>query len=250
MLLLAHRGLPAPTRPENTGGAVRAAFDAGADGVEVDVRLTADGVLALSHDPDLVRVAGSPARIAETSWRALVAAAGDADVPLARVEEVLEAAAGRRVVLEVKQPPPGPAAAARTALAVVETLRCLQRAGLPLDVTVSSFAPDVVGQVRRLLPTGAGVRTALLGRPLVRPSALLRQALSAGHDEVHPHVGSVLASPGCVSTSHALGVGVVAWTVNRRRDLRAMARLGVAAVITDVPAAARAALLAAASPAT
>lgn len=242
MLLLAHRGLPSATRPENSVGAVAAAFAAGADGVEVDLRLSADGVLVLCHDPDLMRVAGAATAVAQAGWRTLEAVAGDAGVPLARAEDVLVLAAGRQVVLEVKQPPPGPAATPRTALAVAGLLRSLHREGLPLDVTVSSFSPVVVAHVRRLLPRGPAVRTALLGRPLVRPSSLLRQALAAGHDEVHPHVSAVLAAPSCVETAHTVGVAVVPWTVNRRRDVRKLAKWAADALITDVPVSARVAL--------
>jgi glycerophosphoryl diester phosphodiesterase len=59
---------------------------------------------------------------------------------------------------------------------------------------------------------------------------------------VHPHLSALLAAPGCVRTAHAVGVAVVPWTVNRRRDVRKLARLGVDALITDAPASARVAL--------
>ena len=238
--VLAHRGLPAGDRPENTVAAVLAAFDAGADGVEVDVRLTADGVLAVSHDVDLARLTGCASPVAATAWPDLRDTASAAGVALARTEDLLVAAAGRRVVLEAKQPPPGPAASARTALALAGVLRSLQRQGLPLDVTVSSFAPRLAEHVRRLLPPSSGVRTALLGDAFVRPSSLLRHALATGHDEVHPHVLALLADPQSVATAPACGVAVVPWPVNARRDFRRFARLGVDAVITDVPAAVRA----------
>ena len=244
MLVIAHRGLPSASRPENTIGAVRAAFDRGADGVEVDVRLTADGALCLSHDPTLSRLTGSPLAVAGTPWPHLRDAAAVSGVLLACVEELLVVAAGRRVVLELKKPPPVPSATARTALALAGQLRSLQRAGLPLDVTVSSFSATVVAHVRRLLPASTGVRTALLGRPLTAPSSLLRQALAAGHDEVHPHVLSLLAAPDGVAKAHAVGVAVCPWTVNSRGEVRRLAGLGVDALITDVPAAARAAVAA------
>lgn len=240
MKVLAHRGLPAPDRPENTVAAVLAALDAGADGVEVDVRLTADGVLAVSHDADLARLTGRATPVAATTWADLRDTATSAGVALARAEDLLVAAAGRPVVLEAKQPPPGPAASARTALALAGVLRSLQRQGVPLDVTVSSFAPRLAEHVRRLLPPTSGVRTALLGDAFVRPSSLLRQALATGHDEVHPHVLALLADPGTVAAAHACGVAVVPWTVNARRDVRRFARLGADAVITDVPAVVRA----------
>lgn len=242
MLILAHRGLPGADRPENTVAAIAAAFDSGADGVEVDLRLTADGVLAVSHDPDLGRVTGRAASVAHSPWSMLHDAAERGGVRLARLEQVLLLAAGRRVVLELKKPPPAHAAEARTALAVAGQLRSLQRAGVPLDVTISSFSPTLAIAVRALLPAGSGLRTALLGRPFDRVGSVLRQAVDAGHDEVHPHVLPLLAETSAVAAAHACGVAVVPWTVNRRGDMRRLERLGVDALITDVPALARAAL--------
>lgn len=237
MRLYAHRGSPG-TAPyenavENTVPAVSASL-ADADGVEVDVRLAADGTLVVCHDPDLRRLTGLPMAVAANSWDDLRVACHGRGVPLARMDWVLAAVAGRPVVLELKHPPPGLTAA--TAAAVVTRLRELARAGLPLDVTLSSFAPSLVAEVRRLAPD---LRTALLGDRGESATAVLRRALDGGHDEVHPHVTSLLAEPGAVAAAHALGARVVPWTVNRTRDLRRLASLGVDAVITDVPAAAR-----------
>lgn len=240
MRILAHRGSPTPSTTENTVQAVTAALLAGADGVEVDLRLSADGVLVVCHDPDLRRVAGSPLPVAQAPWPVLRAAADGAGVPLARAEEVLGAAAGAGVVLELKAPPPAPRARARTAEALVDRLCSLRTIGLAADVTVSSFDASLVKLVRAELPVDVPVRTALLGRPGWRVSALLRQALAAGHDEVHPHVLDVLAAPKAVAAAHALGLAVVPWTVNARRALRRCGDLGVDAVITDVPVTARA----------
>lgn len=249
MRLLAHRGAPVesglPVSAENTVAAVLSGL-VSADGVEVDLRLSADGVLVLSHDPDLRRVAGCGLQVAATSWDELRETADAADTALARVEWLLAALAGRPAVLELK-PTPTAAAVAPTVDALVRVLLALADAGLPLDVTVSSFSPAMVAAMRRHAP--AWVRTALLGRPTDRPSAVLRAALAAGHDAVHPYVGALLAEPGTVRTAHACGVEVVPWTVNRGRVLRRFAALGVDAVITDVPAAARQGLAARRAPA-
>lgn len=240
MRILAHRGSPGPASVENTVPAVLGCLDAGADGVEVDLRLSVDGVLVVCHDPDLRRLTGAALAVATSPWEVLRAAADTCAVPLARLEWILAALAGRPVVLEVKAPPPGPGAVRRTAGAVVERLTVLQAAGLPLDVTVSSFAPAVVAAVRRIAPPSLGIRTAQLGRPTVRAGAVLRQALAAGHDEIHPHVAALLAEPGCVAAAHGCGVGVVPWTVNRSRAVRRLAGLGVDGIVTDVPTKARA----------
>lgn len=62
--IVAHRGASA-LAAENTYDAFEAAIELGVEAIEVDARLTADGVPVCLHDPDLGRVVGHPARIAE-----------------------------------------------------------------------------------------------------------------------------------------------------------------------------------------
>lgn len=225
--ILAHRGAPEPGVTENTVPAISAALAAGADGVEVDLRLSVDGVLVACHDADLERVVARRDPIADTPWDELRQAA--AAVPLARVEWVLVAARGRPVVLELK--PQGVLAAA----VLVDRLAGLHAAGLPLDVTVSSFDRALVRAVRRLAPPQLRLRTALLGSRGTPALTTLHRALIDGYDEVHLHVDDLLASPQVVGA----GVPVVCWTVNSAPELRRCEALGVAAVITDVPQIAR-----------
>ena len=237
MRLYAHRGSPGSCFVENTLPAVSACLLDGADGVEVDLRLSCDGVLVVSHDATLRRITGTGLAVATSTWQELRAAGERAGVPLTRVEQVLAVLAGRPVVLEVKRP--GPGAVPATVAALVTVLGELRAAGLPLDVTVSSFSPVVVARVRDTAPSELAVRTALLGDVRDRPTRLLRTALQDGHDQVHPNVVALLAEPSAVARAHALGVGVVPWTVNRGRALRRLAALGVDGFITDVPASAR-----------
>ena len=206
-----------------------AAFADGADGVEIDLRLTADDVLVVCHDTDLLRLCGDPLLVAASSWEQLQRAGARGGVPLARVEWVLAAARGRPVVLELK---PG---REESAPVLAGRLAGLAAAGLDLDVTISSFDARLVALVRGT----PGVRTALLGGPGTSAFATLRTALEAGHDEVHPHVSDLLESPDVVLAARALGAGVVPWTVNTSRTMRRCADLGVDALITDRPRAAR-----------
>ena len=239
MRILAHRGSPGTASVENTVPAVSAALAAGADGVEVDLRLSADGVLVVCHDPGLGRVAGSSLEVASSPWQSLRRDADAAGVPLARVEWVLAASAGRPLVLELKA---SPTPRARTVEVLVERLGGLRSAGLPLDVTVSSFDAALVKAFRAAAPADLGVRTALLGRPGCLTLAVLRQAIAAGHDAIHPHVSDLLDEPAAVASAASSGLSVVPWTVNSRRAIRRCADLGVEAVITDVPMTARMAL--------
>src|SRR5579862_8036318 len=98
MLVLAHRGAHEPAAPglrENTVAAFRAAAALGADGVELDVRRTADGALAVHHDPTLPdgRRIEAVARAELPSW-----------VP--SLTEALDACAGMALVdVEIKNSP-------------------------------------------------------------------------------------------------------------------------------------------------
>ena len=67
MKIYAHRG-SSVEHPELTMAAYKAAVDDGADGFECDVRLTKDNQLVLWHDVDMKRVAGSAARIADSTF--------------------------------------------------------------------------------------------------------------------------------------------------------------------------------------
>lgn len=237
MRIIAHRGAPALGRIENTVPAISASLLGAAHGVEVDLRRTADGVFAVCHDLGLLRLAGRDLRVATTPWPELRAAAASSGVPLARLEEVLAVAADRPVVLELKPAQPG----AGTAL--VERLMQLDALGLPCSVTISSFDPGLLTEIRAAA-AGFRLRTALLGRPGCLAVATARLALAGGHQEVHPHVSDLLADPRAAREAAGSGLDVVPWTVNSSRMIRRCAELGCAAVITDLPRKAQVALAA------
>ncbi|MGN1021066.1 MAG: glycerophosphodiester phosphodiesterase family protein [Aristaeellaceae bacterium] len=97
----AHRGLWSPSRPENSCAAFAAAAEAGY-GIELDVRMTADGALVIHHDRSLQRLCGEDVRIEASSLervRACRLANGEAVPTLA---EALSAAKGTPLIVEVK----------------------------------------------------------------------------------------------------------------------------------------------------
>ena len=239
VLVLGHRGSQTSCRPENTVAAVSAALDSGADGVEVDVRLSADGVLLCSHD----------ARVGVPSGRALTVATKDAAqlrrlfLPgghrLATLTEVLQAVGqytGARLVVEVK-----PVADPATALRTVRALRRAFARNPGLDVTVSSFDADLLRAVRGACD-GLIARTALLGEPGDTTHDLLRQVVADGHDELHVPLAALRWAPQVVEAAHSVGVAVTCWAVNLAGDLRWVGEQGVDAVITDDVVTARAVL--------
>ena len=226
-MILGHRGAVHPAAPENTLAAVERALRQGADGVEVDVRVTADGVPVCHHDPSLERLAGDRRRVALTHYADLPWI-GSHRVP--RLSEVVDLVRGRgQLVIELKSPSWPALEAPESVSAVADVLRRHRHD----HVTASSF--DRL-RLRAFRSLGLGCPTALLGRPWMPLLGLVRQATRDGHPVVHPHVSSVLTHPENLPEA----LPVTCWTVNRASDLHEMRRLGVAAAITDDPAAARA----------
>jgi glycerophosphoryl diester phosphodiesterase len=88
-LLLGHRGAP-EDQTENTLGSFASAIESGADGVELDLRLAADGTVIVFHDADLVRLAGREGGVDALTWAQLheVELAGGTRIP--RLSDLLE----------------------------------------------------------------------------------------------------------------------------------------------------------------
>jgi glycerophosphoryl diester phosphodiesterase len=234
--VLGHRGAPGRGRAENSVAAVTEALRQGADGVEIDVRLTADGTLVCAHDRVVLTRTGALLDVAASASGDLLGVTGRNS--LATLDELLAAAqrpVGSQVLVEAK-PVTEVAAAVRTAHALAEVLG---RSAGNADVTVSSFDPILLGLIRTAC-ADLPVRTALLGEASVPAAEVVRRAHEDGHDEVHLPLAGVRQTPEAVETAQRLGLGVTLWTVNRKRDLRWVAGLGVDAVITDdVPGARR-----------
>ena len=230
MEVIGHRGAKA-LAPENTLEAIRAGLDAGADGVELDVRASADRALVLMHDADVSRTTNGTGRVAELSVSDLRSL-----VPTIPILDEVFAAVPRDslLVLELKGHPweagYDPEEPVAHALA-----RALAADG-ERRVVVSSFNPVALGVIR----SNAHVRTAVLTSEAFDLGTNLAAAVDGGHDECH--VPAKLIDEAFVARAHEAAKRVVVWTVNDPDRLRALASAGVDAVITDDPAAAIAAL--------
>lgn len=230
MELIAHRG-GAALGPENSLEAIAASFAAGADGVEVDVRRSADEVLLLVHDPTVERRDGNAARVGEITASEL------RDLTFApSLEEALEVVpSGGLMVVELKGHPwesgYDPAEpAARSAAGLLSSIDGKR-------VVVSSFNPFALHVVRELAP---GIPTAVLTAEAFDLTSNLAAALDGGHPQCH--VPAKLLDEDFVGRAHDAGRAVVAWTEDDPGRLRAFAGWGVDGVICDDPAAARRAL--------
>ena len=227
-LVLAHRGA-SRAAPENTIPAFTRARELGADGVELDVRRTADDVLVVHHDPEVEGLG----LIAAHPLAALRAAR--TDVPT--LVEALAACTGLLVNVEVKCLPWEPDADGPdhpVVRAVVEAVR----AHAP-DAIVSSFDLGAVDACRTFAPE---LTTAWLtsSQELATASAI---ASEHGHAWLHPDRGSALATrKDGIQAAHDQGVRVDVWTVDDPDEIRTLAAAGVDAIVTNVPDVALAAL--------
>jgi glycerophosphoryl diester phosphodiesterase len=233
MEILGHRGRPTGDTPENTLAAVEVALAEGADGVEVDVRLTADGVAVCVHDAGLQRVAGV-ARGVRTLTLAALAAIRVGGHPVPTVTEVLRLLAGRgRLVLDLK-----PEQRPRALLAAVAT--SFAEAGSPLPALVlSSFDGSVLTAAAAMAPA---LDRAVILTGAEPPSRVLAQAVARGDTALHIPARTVFGAPEIVAAAHGQGLAVRVWTVNRAVDARLLRLLDVDALITDVPGGLRATL--------
>lgn len=213
--VLGHRGATG-NAPENTIAAFAAALALGADGVELDVRLTLDGHLVVHHDP----VVPSGAVIASTPRAGL-----PASVPT--LAEALEACGPMFVNIEVKNLPiePGYDPEARVALLAADTVAERGRAD---NVILSSFDLGTIDAVHAEYP---GIPTGWLTLDGYDQQGAVAAAAARSHAALHPQDASV--TPAVVDTAHAAGLRVVAWTVNDAERMRRLAAMGVDALITD-----------------
>ncbi len=235
-LRIAHRGASAHA-PENTARAFELAAELGADMVELDVRLTRDGVPVVIHDPVLERLTDGHGAVAERTWEYLRGRTVRGGGRLLALSEALELLARLRlgVYVDIKAKEAALPAAAE-----------LERAGLTPYAIMGSHDPELLRELRRQNPK---LRTSLLVGPpdqLGRGVWLALQAASElaariQCDYVHPcweHVSDRpdrLLDPAWIDAVHRAGRGVITWHEERAAVIEGLRQLGVDGICTDRP---------------
>lgn len=245
-MVVAHRGASAQA-PENTLEAFRRGVEAGADAIELDVHLSADGQLAVIHDETLERTTDWVGRVAEQTMDeirradagATFSPQGTAGFPFAgqglRVPSLPEVIAwlpgGICLVVEIK--------ARAAADAVVEALRDSDL-DLGSRVAVISFDEAAIERVRELDPETRTGYLLVPGQP-IEPA--LVWATERGHRGVFPWEGDLGLDPQpLIARAAAFGREIGCYVVNEPDRMRHLAACGLWAFVTDVPDLARAAL--------
>lgn len=241
--IVAHRGASS-TRPENTLGAFDEALRLGARIVELDVRLSRDGVAVVMHDPTVDRTTNGIGAVHELTAAEIGALdAGTPEEAVPRLEEVLELVSGRgALALEIKNLPGEPGFESGRERIVEETHAELARTSFDGPVLLVSFNPASIRASRAIDPA---VPTGFLTTGPVPPREALAYAVAMGHELVLPGTRSLIPEGAAfVDEAHAAGVRVGTWTADDPDEVELLLDRGVDAVASNDPAMALAVLAA------
>jgi len=233
-LVVGHAGA-AGEAPANTLAGGRACLDAGCEAMEIDVRLSADGVPILMHDETVDRTTNRSGPVRALTFAELQRAEAGGGEPVPSLAQVLQLVRGRLVVwCELKATEGLPEEDDRLVDAV---LSVVGQNGADAWVAIHSFADRIVERARRSAPH---VPAALISPPvtLATASELLRRAVSAGAQAVSLHHASL--SPELVAWFRARQLAVFTWTLDHEDEWQRALRAGVDGIITNYPHALRA----------
>ncbi len=238
--IVAHRGA-SHDAPENTLAAINLAWQRGADAVEIDVYLSADGQIVTSHDATTKRTAGVDRKVVDQTLEELKALdvgrwkdprfAGER---IPTLEEILKTVPdGRRMFIEVKCGPE-----------IVGELRrvCLQSGKSPWQTTVISFNLDVIRAVKKNMP-GVPAYWVMSVTPRqpnpkepkhVPLEERIRAAKEAYADGLDVNCKSPVDAE-YVATVRRAGLELHAWTVDDAGRAKELARVGIDSITTNRP---------------
>jgi glycerophosphoryl diester phosphodiesterase len=213
---IGHRGAPREY-PENTLPAFQRAIDLGADAIELDVHVTADGIPVVHHDPELRRDdSRTSARrvLAEMTWREVARVELAAGITIPSLQQVL-AAVGERATVYVE-------------------LKGIDSERATLDVIAAGQTPCAVHSFDHAMIVRAAKLAPAIRRGIlfdVYPDDIEGAMNEASALDVWPQ-WELIDAP-LVERVHAQGGRVIAWTVNATTAAEQLARLGVDGLCGD-----------------
>lgn len=224
-LVTYHRG-DCSIAPENTIPAFRSAIRKGGDRIELDVQMSRDGVVVVTHDTSLKRCTGKNAKVYDLTFAEIETldagrwfSARFAGTRIPSFEEVLQLCQGR-IDLNVEIKP-----SAATPTLEAETVRLLRAYGFEGHCVITSQSYETLHKVKELAPDiPTGYILALgVGNYYDLPDA---DFFSVEHTFI---------TSGMVNQIHLRGKTISAWTIAQEDDARHMMELGADDLITDKP---------------
>ena len=223
---IAHRGASAHA-PENTLAAFRKAAALGADMVELDVQISADGVAVVIHDATVDRFPGHAGEVRRKTLAELRTIDAGQGERIPTLEEAIQVCREELLWMYIEL---------KSGEAVDAVAQAFQKHNLFQWALVGSFRPDWVAEIKRLDPR---IQTSILFHsPHVDPVALAR---SVNADFVHPCWEKAVPQPHTLLTPEWMqqvreaGLGVILWHEERPDEIAALRRVGVDGICSDAP---------------
>ena len=223
--ITAHRG-SSRTAPENTIPAIEAAVEEMADSVEIDVQMTADGVVVLGHDASLKRVAGVNRSIASMTFEELEKldvgswfSSEYAGTRIPSLSEVLELCSQKTSLnIEIKY-------VGKNSELPEKTAEMVREYGMENQCVITSTNLSYLKRVKEVLPE-------------IRTGYIISAAYGnfySNEDVDFISIRSGFVTSALMQNAHEQGKAVYAWTVNTKSELERLTLLGVDGIITDRP---------------
>jgi glycerophosphoryl diester phosphodiesterase len=230
-LIFAHRGA-CSYAPENTLAAFRLALEQGADGIELDAKLSKDGVVVVIHDQTVDRTTNGSGKVSELTFAELKDL--DAGIQFASrftgekvpsLEQVLDSL-GEKLLINIEltsYASPGDALPEKVA-------ELVKKAGTERNTIFSSFHPAILGRIRKLMPdVPAGLLT---GEGWLQwGNSFLGRRISP--ELIHPYFTKTTRD--FIEKAHLDQRKVNTWTVDDPREIFRLVEDGVDGIITDDP---------------
>lgn len=236
-MIFAHRGASGYA-PENTLEAFQLAAEQGADGVELDIQLSRDHQLIVSHDERIDRVSDGSGLICAMTLKEIKSHLFNLTHPeysqakAPTLDEVIDLLkpTGLRINIELKN--------SRLPYAGMEEkcLDLIEKRGMSERVIYSSFNHYSLRTIKQINPNA--VCGLLYACCLIKPAEYLSRT---GMDAMHTHYSDLLMNPDAYHEVQEQGGLVNVWTVNDDRVMRNVMDFGADIFITDYPDRARAA---------
>jgi len=223
--VIAHRGAAA-YEPENTLAAFQKAIDLGADGVELDVHRSADGVLVVIHDSTVDRTTNGTGSVSQLDLAQLKSLDAGKGQKIPTLREALDLVKGKLKIVQIEMK------AMNTEAALARELR---ESGIePKAVYVGSFFGSSVKRFKEIAPEFAIEHLQIGVVPEAESEKFVNDIISDTGAKVLSSAFSVTHKR-LVDAAHARGMKVYVWTVNDERTANEMLSLGVDGIITDKP---------------
>ena len=226
-LIIAHRGASREA-PENTLKAFRLAVERGADGIELDLFLSADGVPVVTHDDNLNRLTGHNLVTKNLTFSRLRELDFGQGEKIPTLSEVFEEVGGKLRVINVEIKSTG----FFTNGVEAKLIALIQKFHLDEKIYISSFNPLHLLRVKRLAPH---LKTGYLISPTSRHWIPRRKTIIRHSGAFSINLDYHWANEARLKNYRSLGKEIWVWTVDDPDEMKKWISKGVAAIITNYP---------------